>query len=141
MACMNRAREGPIKSKEPSIFSCSEGKENKQRQISAHKKEEMMSAAEAAELADRRKVARESTIESVCAYIMRKVSVSASMGHRDTFASVPAFVSGVPQYDHGDMVIDAMAYVSARGYFVMSLGQGNLYISWRYAIVYPPPYF
>ena len=91
-----------------------------------------MNASQAAVLADRRKVADNSTVDRVVAVINTKVETAANLGHRDTLVTVPSFVMNVPQYDHGDMVVTVMAALTTRGYYVVNLTQGRIYVSWRY---------
>ena len=92
-----------------------------------------MHAQTAALMADRRKSAKDETINRVCKYASTHIEVAATLGHRDTLITVPMFIPGTLQYDLGDMIVNVMADLDGKGYHVVSLGSGGrIYVSWRH---------
>jgi hypothetical protein len=90
-----------------------------------------MDASVAAQLADRRREVEASTVNAVSKYVTNKIRAAATLGERDTLITVPAFVIGTPQYDLADMIVEIMSVLTFCNYYVMSVGDGRVYVSWR----------
>jgi hypothetical protein len=90
-----------------------------------------MDASVAAQIADRRRELEAGTVNAVSNYVTNKIRAAATLGERDTLVTIPAFVIGTPQYDLPDMIVEIMSVLTFCNYYVISVGNGRVYVSWR----------
>jgi hypothetical protein len=71
------------------------------------------------------------TFVKVYDFIQRKIHTAATMGKKDTIASLPCYLAGASAFKFDDMLMRVSSELENNGFYVCKLTHETLYISWR----------